>query len=90
MVSGQIKQRKLKRTKKLFPHERKDQLNSTQAQEGGGTDIRFTSLFVSVFLSLSLLAFAPPGFSGSEEEAEQRRTSERTGRVREAAQPHVR
>lgn len=49
----------------------------------GGADVRFAILFVAVFLSLSLLAFALafPGFSGreeEEEEAQQRReTSEK-------------
>lgn len=74
--SGQIKECKLKGANDLFPDEFNHEQSHTQMQLGGegGADIRFTILFVSVFLSLSLLAFAIafPGFSGKEKEAKQR------------------
>lgn len=66
----QINWCKLKGANEFLPNELNYEKRNTQVQVGGegGADIRIMNCFVTVFLSLSLLAFtlALPGFSAKE------------------------
>lgn len=75
---------RLKGAKELLPNQLNYEKRNTEVQVGGegGADIRIVNCFVTVFLSLSLLAFtlAFPGFSARETGQQYREIPERLAR----------